>query len=123
MGRFFEVCRRRGLKVSAGKRKVMVLNGEEGLECEFRVDGMRLEHVVGFKYLRCALGISGVVEAECRRKVVTGLQGAVRSLVKSRDLQLEFARVLLESSIVSVFMYASETMIWKMKKRSRIRAL
>ena len=28
---FVEMCRRRGLKVSADKRKVMVLNGEVGL--------------------------------------------------------------------------------------------
>ena len=35
MGRFVEMCKRRGLKVNAGKSKVMVLNGEEGLECEF----------------------------------------------------------------------------------------
>ena len=27
--RFFKVCRRRDLKVNAGKSKVMVLNGEE----------------------------------------------------------------------------------------------
>ena len=31
VGRFAEVCRRRGLKVNADKSKVMVLNGEEGL--------------------------------------------------------------------------------------------
>ena len=31
VGRFAEVCRRRGLKFDAGKSKVMVLNGEEGL--------------------------------------------------------------------------------------------
>ena len=31
VGRFVEVCRRRGLKVSAGKGKVMMLGGEEGL--------------------------------------------------------------------------------------------
>ena len=42
--RFVEVCRRR-LKVSAGKTKVIVLNGEEGLECEIHVDGIRLEDV------------------------------------------------------------------------------
>ena len=30
IGRFAEVCRRRGLKVIAGNSKVMVLNGEEG---------------------------------------------------------------------------------------------
>ena len=28
VGRFAEVCRRRRLKVNAGKRKVMVMNGE-----------------------------------------------------------------------------------------------
>ena len=39
MGRFVEVFRRRGLKLNPDKRKVMVLNGEEGLECKARVDG------------------------------------------------------------------------------------
>ena len=42
---FCEVCRRRSLKVNAGKGKVMVLGGEERLECEIYVDGMRFEHV------------------------------------------------------------------------------
>ena len=31
-------------KVRAGKNKMMVLNGEDGLECEVYVDGFRLEH-------------------------------------------------------------------------------
>ena len=31
MRRFVEVCRSRGMKVSAGKSKVMLLGGEEGL--------------------------------------------------------------------------------------------
>ena len=43
VGRFIELCRKRGLKVNAGKSNVMVLNGEEGLECEVHVDGTRLE--------------------------------------------------------------------------------
>ena len=34
-----ELCRRRGLKVNADKSNVMVLGGEEGLECEIYVDG------------------------------------------------------------------------------------
>ena len=38
VGWFVEVCRRRGLKVSAGKSKVMVPNGEEGLVCVVYVD-------------------------------------------------------------------------------------
>ena len=32
VGCFVEVCKRRGLKVNAGKRKMMVLVGEEGLD-------------------------------------------------------------------------------------------
>ena len=42
-GRFAEVCRIRGLKENAGKSEEMVLNGEEGLECEVHVDKIRLE--------------------------------------------------------------------------------
>ena len=50
---FVEVYRRRGLEVNAGKSKVMVLNGEEGIDCEVHVDGIHLEHVSEFKYLGC----------------------------------------------------------------------
>ena len=53
VGWFAEVCRRRGLKINTGKSRVIVLNGEEGLECEVHVDGIRLEHVSEFKYLGC----------------------------------------------------------------------
>ena len=53
VGWFAEVYRRRGLKVNAGKSKGMVLNGEEGLECEVYIDGIHLEHVSKFKYLGC----------------------------------------------------------------------
>ena len=55
MERFVELSRRRGLKVNADKSKVMVLGGEELLECEIRVDGARSEQVSEFKYLGCVL--------------------------------------------------------------------
>ena len=48
-------CVEREDKVNTGKSKVMVLNGEKGLECEVHVDGIRLEHVSEFKYLGCVL--------------------------------------------------------------------
>ena len=38
--RFVEVCRRRGLKVNAGKSKAMMLGVEKGLEYEVCIDGM-----------------------------------------------------------------------------------
>ena len=50
VGHFVEVCRRRGLKVSADKSKVTVSSGEE---CEICVDGTRL--CQEFKYLGCVL--------------------------------------------------------------------
>ena len=62
VGRFAEVCRR-CLKDNAGKSKVMVLGGEEGLECGVCVDWIRLEHVSEFKYLGCILDESGKDEA------------------------------------------------------------
>ena len=55
LARFVEVYRRRGLKANPGKSKAMVMNGEEGLECEVYVDGIRLEYVSEFKYLGCVL--------------------------------------------------------------------
>ena len=81
MESFVEVYRRRGLKFNAGKSKGMVLGGEEGLECEVCVDGIRLEHFSEFKYLRCVLDEAGTDEAECSRKVVSGkkVAGAIRS--------------------------------------------
>ena len=79
-----DVCR--CLKVNAGKSKVMVLSGEEGLECEVCLDEMQLEHVSKFKYLRCVLNESGTDEADCHRKVACGMKvaGSIRSLVNAR---------------------------------------
>ena len=92
VGRFDEVCRRRGLKVNAGKSKVIVLGGGEGLECEVCVDGIRSEHVSEFKYLVCILDELSSDEAECSRKVACGrrVAGAIRSLVNTMILQLIF---------------------------------
>ena len=53
VGRFLEVCKRRDLKINASNSRVMLLNGEEGLEYEISVDGLRLDDVSEFKYLGC----------------------------------------------------------------------
>ena len=93
MGQFAEVCRRRGMKADAGKSKVMVLNGEEGLECEVHVNRISLEYVSEFKYLGCVLDESGTDGAECSRKVVSGkrIAGAIISLVHASELHLDCA--------------------------------
>ena len=67
----------------------------------------------------------GTNGAECSRRVANGrrVAGAIRSLVNARDLQLECARVLHETLLVPVLMYGSETMLWKEKEKSRVRAV
>ena len=117
VGRFIEVCRRRSVKVNAGKSKVIVLDGEEELECEVCVDGKRLEHVSEFKFFGCIFDESGIDEVECNRKVESGMRvgGAIRSLVNAKSLHLECARVLNESLLVPFLMYGSETKMWKKK--------
>ena len=47
----------------------------------------------------------------------------IGSLVNGSSLELECSRVLHESLLTPVLIYGSETMIWKEKERSRIRAV
>ena len=125
-GRFLEECRERGLKVNVGKSKVMVLDKEEGLECEICVAGTQLEKMSEFKYLGCVLIDSGTdVVKLCCRKVVSGRKvvGVIKSQVNARYLQFECARVLYQAFLLSVLLYGSETMIWKEKEISRIKAV
>ena len=112
VGYFVEVYRR-GPKFSTGKGKVMVLGGEEGLECKIGVDRIHLGHVSEVKYLGCALDESGT--DECSRKVANWrmVAGAIRSLVKARSLHLKCARILHEPFLVPVLTYGNETMIWR----------
>ena len=113
-GWFAEVYSRRALKVNVGKSRVMILNGQEGLESEVHVDGTHLDHVSEFRYLRCVLEKSGTDGADCSRNVASGrrVASAIRSLINARDLQLQCARVLGETLIVPVLMYGSDTMLW-----------
>ena len=87
---FVEVCRRKGLKVSAYKSRVMVVGWEEGSVCDFLVDESQLEHVLEFKYWRGILDKLGTDGAEYLRKVSRRrkLAGVIRSLVNTRGLQL-----------------------------------
>ena len=84
MRHFVRVCRRRSLKVNAGKSKVMILIGEEGLGCEVYVDGIHLQHFLEFIYLGCVLNDkSSADEAGCNGRRVAG---AIRFLINARDL-------------------------------------
>ena len=74
--------------------------------------------------MECVLDESGTDEAECNKKVVRErrIGGPIRSLVKTWGLQFQYAGVLHKSLLIPIFMYGSETMIWK-KENCRIRAV
>ena len=110
-----EVFRRRGLKFNTGNSKMMILNGEKGLEYEVYVHMIRLEDVSEFKYLKSILKKLGIDGAQCSRKVVSGrrISDAIRSLVNARDFQIQYARVLHETLLVTILIYDSETVLWK----------
>ena len=74
----------------------MVLNEEEGLECEVHINEICCKYVSGFKYFGFTVDESGTDGAECIRKLVSGrsVAGAIRSLVNARNFYLEYARVL-----------------------------
>ena len=63
------------------------MNGEEGSEYGFRVDGMILEHVSEFKGLGCVLDELGTYDVECRRKVASGRK--VASAISRLQLSVE----------------------------------
>ena len=78
-----------------------------------------------FKYLGWVFEESSTDEAECSRKVASerSVAGATKSLVNDRSLQLKFARVLHKSLLVPVLTYGRETVIWREKEKSWIRAV
>ena len=49
--------------------------------------------------------------------------GTIRFLVNGRGLQLKAARVLREPLLMLILIHGSEKIIWKEKRRSRIRAV
>ena len=87
---FLDLCKRRGLKVSPNKKKVMVLAGRK--DRYVRSLFMRqLELVLEkFKYLGYVLNESSSEDGKCHRKVVSVRKVVVviRSLVNAGNLQL-----------------------------------
>ena len=100
------------------------MNGEERLECDAYIDGVRLEHVSDFKYLEWVLDEAGTDGTECSRKVTIGgvVAGAIRSLVILGICRLSVL-VLHETLLVPVLTYGSEKVLWKERERSKIRAV
>ena len=92
VGYLVELCRRKGLKVNGDKYKVMVLNIEQGLECEVWT-GCNLRMCPNLNTLGM-FWMNQVRMKQCCRKVASRkrIAGVIRSLVNARGLQLDSAK-------------------------------
>ncbi len=112
---FDRVCKRRKLKVNAGKSRVMVferarkqtinfakpfrVRSEAILECKIWLGRERMEAVNEFKYLGTILCKHGSMEGEIRERTVKCRQvmGAMERVMKGRNVSMAVKR---ESGIV-----------------------
>ena len=101
---FYEVCKRRKLKVNCEKSKVMVFERrktevigfdvpyrirlENERKCKIVMDGKCLEEVNEFKYLGTVLCKYGSMEAEVSERAVKGRQvvGSLNRIMKGRSV-------------------------------------
>ncbi len=125
--KFERVCKRRKLKVNAGKSKVMVferareqainfakpyrVGSEAILECKLQLGRERMEKVNEFKYLGTILCKHGSMEREIMERTVKGRQvmGALERVMKGRNVSMAVKKGIRNSVILLTLSYASET--------------
>ncbi len=137
---FERVCKRRKLKVNAGKSKVMVFERarEQTINCAkpYRVGadailgckiwlGKVMEEVNEFKYLGTILCKHGSMEGEVRERTVKGRQvmGALERVMQGRNVIIEVNWGIRNSVTLPTLSCASETWTWKAAEQSQIRAV
>ncbi len=121
----FSVCKRRTLKVNAGKSKVMVFERREEeiidfnaayrvrlpavASCRIMLGSEKTEEVSEFKYLGTVLCNHEGMEGEIREQVIRGrsVMGSLAGVMKGRNLSMDVKRglrnsILLPRSCVSV---------------------
>ena len=116
---FWRVCERRKLRVNVDKSKVMrCARNEDGARLNM-LNGEALEEVDQFKYLGSAIAANGGVESDVRHIVKEGckLLGALKGVMKNRELGMNVKKVLYEKVVVPTVMYGSES--WGMKVTER----
>ncbi len=127
---FDRVCRRKKLKVNAGKSKVMVFErareqtidfakpfrgGPEAiLGCKIWLGKEKMEEVNEFKYLGTLLCKHGSMEGKIRERIVKRSQvmGDLKRVMKGRNVSMEVKRGIRKSIILPTLSYTSETWTW-----------
>ena len=122
---FFEVCRR-GMKVNAGKTKVMVMNGEKGLDHQ-SVRFTQTGFIQSMSWNSNIWDVFWTNQVQMEQCVVVQWQvGGGLQVPSGSQLMLQICSfselVLHETLLVPVLICGSQTMLWK-EERSRIRAV
>ncbi len=123
---FCSVCKRRKLKLNAGKKRVMIFERREGEVIDYNINyRMRLpvvvrcriisgneamEDVSEFKYLGTVLCKHGGMEGEIREQVTTGriVVGSLARVMKGRNVPMDMKRDPRNSIFLAALMYRSE---------------
>ncbi len=138
---FDRVCKRRMLKVNAGKSNVMVferareqtinfakpyrVESEAILGCKIWLGREKMEEVNEFQYLRTILCKHGSMEGEIRERTVKSRQviGVLERVMKGRNVSMAVKKGIRNSIIILTLSYTSETWTWNAAQQSRIRAV
>jgi len=95
------------MEVNVDKSKVLVLEREGSTVCVIQISEEILELVNKFKYLGCVIDKRGECRKELENRVTQRrkVAGAIKMLVKGRNLSIKAARRLHEGILGPILMY------------------
>ena len=98
-----------GMQISAEKTKLMT-NNTNGISCNIRVNGEKLETVQSFKYLRAIVTDEGFMP-EIRSRIAQTIAALTKLKIISDDKNIDLSSMIsmLRSFVMSIFAYSCET--------------
>ncbi|KAI5746408.1 hypothetical protein M8J77_003278 [Diaphorina citri] len=111
-----EAGKRFGMKINAGKTKVMKI-GKTERRINLTLEGQRLEQVENFRYLGGLIKSNGSCTEEIRSRIGMGKIAfeKVKDLLTTRRIPLKLRKRFAKCYVWSVVLYGAET--WTMRKK------
>ncbi|KAI5742530.1 hypothetical protein M8J77_008273 [Diaphorina citri] len=111
-----EAGKRFGMKINAGKTKVMKI-GKTERRINLTLEGQRLEQVESFRYLGGLIKSNGSCTEEIRSRIGMGKIAfeKVKDLLTTRRIPLKLRKRFVKCYVWSVVLYGAET--WTMRKK------
>ena len=122
----YESCARNDLNMNVKKTKVMIFERESvRTECVIQVQNEELEQVNEYVYLGSMFTRDGRCESDIERRKTAGtkVNGALRPIMKSRNVSIPAKKLLHQAILLPTLMYGSESWTWLKKDESGINAV